>query len=126
MSQRTKDMFEDCGVIKVIATNGLAVFDYAPVINGKKSKKEEELKLSEKCAVGDRVVKYVDKPRGFFTIPAKEWEAMPATANEAKEKQAETSVPQLGEIMKRLESLEAENKALKEQINTSADKEGDK
>lgn len=117
---KTKDQFEDIGVVKRIDTNGMAVFDM-PLLDakGKPTKNTEEMKLAIKCEKGDRVVKSKGK-RVFIIIPADEWANMPSTEEEALTASAEVSTLQLAEITARLEALEAENKALKAQGNTGA------
>lgn len=104
---RTKNMYDDCGVIKSIESNGMGAFVYG------EGKAKETLQIAEKCKVGDRVVKLAGKTRPFFIIPSDEWEKMPASEKEAKTITAKENTPQLGDITKRLEALEAENKALR-------------
>ncbi len=108
---KTKDQFEDIGVVKKIDTNGMAVFDM-PLYDakGNKTKKTEESRLAIKCEKGDRVVKLKDK-RVYLVIPADEWTVMPANEEEALTTSAEVVTPQLAEILKRLESAEAKAQA---------------
>lgn len=108
---KTKDQFEDIGVVKKIDTNGMAVFDM-PLYDakGNKTKKTEESRLAVKCEKGDRVVKLKDK-RVYLVIPADEWTVMPATEEEALTTSAEVATPKLAEILKRLESAEAKAQA---------------
>lgn len=109
-------MYDDCGVIKSIESNGMGAFVYGD--------DKETLQIAEKCKVGDRVVKLVGKARPFFVIPSEEWEKMPASEKEAKTITAKENTPQLGDITKRLELLEAENKALKAAKNKPAENPG--
>ena len=115
---RTKDMYDSCGTIKSIESNGMGAFVYG---NGKD---KETLQIAEKCKVGDRVVKLAGKTRPFFIIPSDEWEKMPASEKEAKTITAQENTPQLGDITKRLEALEAENKALRASQNKPAENPG--
>ena len=113
---KTKDQFEDIGVVKKIDTNGMAVFDM-PLLDakGKPTKNTEEMKLAIKCEKGDRVVKLLGK-RVFIVIPADEWANMPATEEEALTASAEVATPQLGDILKRLEAAEKKNEESSAQI----------
>lgn len=111
---RTKNMYDDCGTIKSIESNGMGAFVY------KNGDVEETLQIAEKCKVGDRVVKLAGKARPFFIIPSEEWKNMPASEKESKTITAKENTPQLENIAKRLEALEAENKALKAAQNKLA------
>lgn len=110
---KTKDQYEDIGVVKKIDINGMAVFDM-PLLNAKKqtTKNTEEMKLALKCEVGDRVVKEKGK-RVYLVIPASEWNAMPATEEEATINSAAAATPQLTDITARLAALESESAALR-------------
>lgn len=119
---KTKDQFEDIGVVKRIDINGMAVFDMPLLdVKGKPTKNTEEMKLAIKCEKGDRVVKLKGK-RVCIVIPEDEWASMPATEAESLANSAVVATPQLAEITARLEALEAENKALKAQSNTGEQK----
>lgn len=112
----TKDLYEDVGVVKKIDITGMAVFDM-PLLDakGKDTKKTEEMKLAIKCEKGDRVVKLKGK-RTYIVIPASEWESMPATEEEALASNAEVAIPQLSDILKRLEAAEKKNEESAQQI----------
>lgn len=105
-----KDLYDDCGTISKIGSNGMGIFTY------KNDGDSAKLQVAEKCAVGDRVVKPKGKARPFHVIPADEWASMPATEKESKTTKASKETPQLAEILKRLESAEAKAQASDEAL----------